>query len=131
MRRIREERPGNAVVILPAGAREWGFVGALHDTRSAGQRVVSHPLGDGGAVGYVAHILPAEVAFAQLAVRRADAGPGGLGATLARQGERWLRGYTSRFSLYKHCKDFKIFLGVKQAAKKTPLLKHLDVFKPQ
>jgi hypothetical protein len=39
--------------------------------------------------------------------------------------------YTSRFILYKHCKDFKVFLGIKQAAKKTPLLKHLDVFKPQ
>jgi hypothetical protein len=39
--------------------------------------------------------------------------------------------YTSRFTLYKHCKDFKVFLGVEQAAKKTPLLKHLDVFKPQ
>lgn len=39
--------------------------------------------------------------------------------------------YTSRFTLYKHCKDFKVFLGVKQAARKTPMLKHLDVFKPQ
>lgn len=39
--------------------------------------------------------------------------------------------YTSRFTLYKHCKDFKVFLGIKQAAKTTPLLKHLDVFKPQ
>ncbi len=39
--------------------------------------------------------------------------------------------YTSRFTLYKHCKDFKVFLSVKQAAKKTSLLRHLDVFKPQ
>lgn len=39
--------------------------------------------------------------------------------------------YTSRFTLYNHCKDFKVFLGIKQAAKATPLLKHLDVFKPQ
>lgn len=39
--------------------------------------------------------------------------------------------YTSRFTLYKHCTDFKVFLAVKQAAKATSLLKHLDVFKPQ
>ena len=39
--------------------------------------------------------------------------------------------YTSRFTLYKHCSDFKVFLGIKQAATKTSLLKHLDVFKPQ
>lgn len=39
--------------------------------------------------------------------------------------------YTSRFTLFKTCKDFKVFLGVKQAAKKTSLLQHLDVFKPQ
>ena len=39
--------------------------------------------------------------------------------------------FTSRFSVYKHCKDFKVFLGVRQAAKKTSLLQHLDVFKPQ
>lgn len=39
--------------------------------------------------------------------------------------------YTSRFTLFKTCKDFKVFLGVKQAAKRTGLLQHLDVFKPQ
>jgi hypothetical protein len=39
--------------------------------------------------------------------------------------------YTSRFPLFKTCKDFRIFLGVKQAAKKITLLRHLDVFKPQ
>ena len=39
--------------------------------------------------------------------------------------------YTSRFGLFKGCKDFEVFLGVKQAAKKTSLLQHLDVFKPQ
>lgn len=39
--------------------------------------------------------------------------------------------YTSRFTLYKHCKDFQVFLPVKKAAKSMPLLKHLDVFKPQ
>jgi len=39
--------------------------------------------------------------------------------------------YTSRFTLFKNCNDFKVFLGVKQAAKKTSLLQHLDVFKPQ
>ena len=39
--------------------------------------------------------------------------------------------YTSRFTLYKDCKDFQVFLPVKKAAKSTPLLKHLDVFKPQ
>ncbi|MCA3142378.1 MAG: RNA-directed DNA polymerase [Rhodocyclaceae bacterium] len=39
--------------------------------------------------------------------------------------------YTSHFTLYKHCNDFKVFLPVKQAAKSTPLLKHLDVFKSQ
>ncbi len=39
--------------------------------------------------------------------------------------------YTSSFALFKHCKDFKVFLGVKKAAKRTSLLKHLDVFKPQ
>lgn len=39
--------------------------------------------------------------------------------------------YTSRFSLYKQCKDFEVFLTVKKTALKTSLLKHLDVFKPQ
>ena len=39
--------------------------------------------------------------------------------------------YTSRFELFKSCKDFKVFQGVKQASKKLSLLEHLDVFKPQ
>ena len=39
--------------------------------------------------------------------------------------------YTSRFTLFKSCKDFKVFRGVKQAAKRKTLLQHLDVFKPQ
>lgn len=39
--------------------------------------------------------------------------------------------YTSRFTLYKHCADFKVFLGIKQASKQTSMLQHLDVFKPQ
>jgi hypothetical protein len=39
--------------------------------------------------------------------------------------------YTNRFTLYEHCSDFKVFLGVKQTAKSTSLLEHLDVFKPQ
>ncbi len=39
--------------------------------------------------------------------------------------------YTSRFRLFKVCKDFKVFQGVKLASKKMSLLQHLDVFKPQ
>lgn len=39
--------------------------------------------------------------------------------------------YTSRFTLFKACKDFKVFQGVKLASKKMSLLQHLDVFKPQ
>jgi Reverse transcriptase (RNA-dependent DNA polymerase) len=39
--------------------------------------------------------------------------------------------YTSRFTLFGGCKDFKVFQGVKTASKKLSLLQHLDVFKPQ
>jgi Reverse transcriptase (RNA-dependent DNA polymerase) len=39
--------------------------------------------------------------------------------------------FTSRFRIFKSCKDFNVFLGVKQAAKRTSMLQHLDVFKPQ
>ena len=39
--------------------------------------------------------------------------------------------YTSRFTLFKSCGDFKLFSGVKKVSKKTNLLQHLDVFKPQ
>lgn len=39
--------------------------------------------------------------------------------------------YTSRFTLFKACKDFKVFEGVKLVSKKMSLLQHLDVFKPQ
>jgi hypothetical protein len=39
--------------------------------------------------------------------------------------------YTSRFVLYKHCKDFQVFTNIKKISKETTLLKHLDVFNPQ
>lgn len=39
--------------------------------------------------------------------------------------------YTSKFSIFKSCSDFKLFLGVKAVAKKVHMLEHLDVFKPQ
>jgi Reverse transcriptase (RNA-dependent DNA polymerase) len=39
--------------------------------------------------------------------------------------------YTSKFSLFSMCKDFKVFQGVKAASKQLSLLEHLDVFKPQ
>jgi hypothetical protein len=39
--------------------------------------------------------------------------------------------YTDRFSLYKHCQNFKVFLSVEQASKSISILQHLDVFKFQ
>lgn len=39
--------------------------------------------------------------------------------------------YSSRFSLFGGCKDFTVFEGVKKAAGRIKLLRHLDVFKPQ
>jgi hypothetical protein len=36
--------------------------------------------------------------------------------------------YTSRFAEFRPCKGFKVFRGVKQAAKTVSLLRHLDVF---
>jgi hypothetical protein len=38
---------------------------------------------------------------------------------------------TSRFTVFKSSKDFKVFQGVKTSAKRITMLKHLDVFKPQ
>lgn len=37
--------------------------------------------------------------------------------------------YTSRFTGFKACRDFRLFQGVKSSAKRTSMLKHLDVFK--
>ena len=39
--------------------------------------------------------------------------------------------YTSRFTTFSSCADFKVFIGVKAVSKKTSMLRHLDVFKPQ
>ncbi len=39
--------------------------------------------------------------------------------------------YTSRFTFFNSCPDFKVFLGVKQTTKTISMLEHLDVFKPQ
>ena len=39
--------------------------------------------------------------------------------------------YTSRPAIFKSCHDFKLFVGVKKAAKAVGLLEHLDVFNPQ
>ena len=39
--------------------------------------------------------------------------------------------YTSRFTAYKSCPDFKIFRPVKQSARAISMLEHLDVFKAQ
>jgi hypothetical protein len=36
--------------------------------------------------------------------------------------------YTSRFTAFKKCPDFKLFQGVKASAKRISMLKHLDVF---
>jgi hypothetical protein len=38
---------------------------------------------------------------------------------------------TSRFTLFKGCKDFQVFQGVKAASRSISMLQHLDVFKPQ
>lgn len=39
--------------------------------------------------------------------------------------------YTSQSTLFKSCKNFKLFVGVKKRAKVITMLEHLDVFKPQ
>lgn len=38
---------------------------------------------------------------------------------------------TSRFTTFDSCKDFKVFQGVKRAARQVSLLDHLRVFPPQ
>jgi hypothetical protein len=38
---------------------------------------------------------------------------------------------TSRNALYKECKDFKLFTGVRTIARRVNMLDHLAVFKPQ
>jgi len=37
--------------------------------------------------------------------------------------------YTSRFTVFKACRDFKVFQGVMTAAKRISMLEHLDIFK--
>jgi hypothetical protein len=39
--------------------------------------------------------------------------------------------YTSRFTLFDSCPDFRVFTGVKGVSRKISMLSHLDVFKPQ
>ncbi len=39
--------------------------------------------------------------------------------------------YTSRFTAFKACADFKVFQGVRTAAKRVSMLEHLDVFPAQ
>lgn len=38
---------------------------------------------------------------------------------------------SSRFTKFRHCKDFKIFAGVKGSGRRVSMLEHLDLFKPQ
>jgi hypothetical protein len=39
--------------------------------------------------------------------------------------------YTSRFTLFRACGDFRVFEGVKTVSKRISMLEHLNVFKPQ